>query len=576
VAIGAPLPDAQVTLKDANGKTLTATADGSGAFVFRDITGVVAPLMLKATGTAGATAYTLYSAADKVPAASAAAVVNVTPITDSVVSQTLGAISPELAFSNPATIKELNTTKLAQAKAKLVAVMKEVLTALGEDAAKVDLFTTAFAANNSGLDKLLDLVEVQVLATETGSDIRLADKSSGMASIVSSTDSQTTVKPLPKPSADLVNLNTASVRQLLASFNALTGSQGQIQSAAMRDLFDPDFLMHGLDRAAFLARFWRSDVDNILNQKMLDSVIGACEAASKVCQLTVAAQNAADVERIELPVKQGSDGKWRFYGDRSQFRFEFKPGLQAEYSVRQAVSRLSQASTGVTLWIPLESALESATVSTSNDNGRTWAKSFDLKAKPACRDRLALDDGNASNCSNFFPVNDAQAVAANDALDGGNRKFKITGTKKDGSTVSFEAKPREPLFTGSSARALLARTSLGISIGQLGSSFVAITGKPSTVQISVASGSASGTTSWAGESLDLLSRVVSVRAANALCKQAPDSPGLGISAFCDRTYDLATGRINRVALEGTDPMGRGLWVAYSTESAGESSAPLKN
>ena len=160
-AVGAPLAGAEVTLKDANGKTLSVTADANGSFVFGDISGVVAPAMIKATGTVGGQTYTLYSLASTLPDKGASGVVNVTPVTDGAVGQALGTLSPEDAFNSATAIKTIDLGKLAQVKTKLVEAVKEVLTALGKDASKVDLFATPFKADNTGLDKLLDLVTVQ-------------------------------------------------------------------------------------------------------------------------------------------------------------------------------------------------------------------------------------------------------------------------------------------------------------------------------------------------------------------------------------------------------------------------------
>ncbi len=129
-AVGAPLAGAEVTLKDANGKTLSVTADANGSFVFSDISGVVAPAMLKATGTAGGETYTLYSLASTLPDKGASGVVNVTPVTDGGVGQALGTLSPEDAFNSATAIKTIDLGKLAQVKTELVEAVKEVLTGL--------------------------------------------------------------------------------------------------------------------------------------------------------------------------------------------------------------------------------------------------------------------------------------------------------------------------------------------------------------------------------------------------------------------------------------------------------------
>ncbi len=568
-AVGAPLAGAEVTLKDANGKTLSVTADANGSFVFSDISGVVAPAMLKATGTAGGETYTLYSLASTLPDKGASGVVNVTPVTDGAVGQALGTLSPEDAFNSATAIKTIDLGKLAQVKTKLVEAVKEVLTALGNDASKVDLFATPFKADNTGLDKLLDLVTVQTLATATGSDIRLVDKSSGKALTLKATD--TVVTPLPRPSNALVQLDTSTIKQLLVRFNGLTGSKADIQSEAMKDVIDPDFLAEGLNRTAFQKNLWVSETQNALNLKLLDYKIGACDASTKVCQVTATVQDTqGGKDTYPMPLKLGSDGKWRFYGDSSPFQFDLKPVFLADYAVSGGIGTIALSTAGVNLFVPIQAGLTSVSLSESNDSGATWIKSFGLRTKAACRvNYLVLDDGNPTNCSNLQAVTDEQARAANEKIDQGLRKFKIEGTDADGKKLSFEAPSRLPLFTQASAQAALSRKKLGIDFSQWGGQSVAFTGKPDYVEFSVTLGSASGTSSWVDEAVAILEGSASVLAANALCKQAPTAP-VNSPAFpsCDQIYSVSTGSITRMFLSGRDPLGRGLWLTYRSSGSG--------
>lgn len=564
VAVGAPLPGAAVTLRDANGKELTTTADANGAYTFTDVSGLVAPIMVKATGTAGGTNYTLYSLASTVSTQQGATgVVNVTPATDSVVSQALGSQTPETVFKDPAKIKAVDATKLSEAKTKLNDALKNVLTALGHDPAKVDLITTRFEANNTGLDKLLDLVQLQTVANGTGTDIRVADKSTGAAVTISSTNTSS-VTPLATTKA-LIDLNTASIRNLIADFNKLTGSKADLQSAAMKDLFDSEFLSEGKTRDDMLKQFWTSATDNFVGGKFLDYVIGACYSqaataattAAYVCEGLATAQDPdGSQNQFSLPVRQGADGKWRAYGDRSLFQFDLKPVVQASYGVSNGSKTLISLKTGINLWIPKSTGISSAVLYASKDDGTTWTESMKLTLKSSCNnDFLSIDDGT-SDCSNFKSVSDADANTANTYMDQGQRKFKIVGKTASGDKT-FVGKFNRQLFTAVTGQSAIDRSGLGITLTELGTSSVTLLGFPNDVSAHIISGTnASGDTSWEGAALAKLKGKATVSAANASCKQ-------NAGTACDTAFNTSTGKITSLSVNGRDANGRGIWLNYA-------------
>jgi len=560
-AVGAPLPDALVTLKDANGKELTVTADSSGVYTFPNVTGVVAPIMLKATGMAGGTAYTLYSMASAVSTdKGVVGVVNVTPVTDSVVSQALGSQAPETVFGDGAKIKAIDTVKLADAKAKLTAALANVLTALGQDPAKVDLFTTQFTANNTGLDKLLDLVQVSSVMTAAGSDMRVADKSTGQATTIKAADTIATVTStaLPSPGAEQIALNTATIKTLFASFNALTGSQADLQGTAMQDLFDVDFLDGGNNRATQMAQFWKSETDNAIGFKFLDYVLGGCDAASKVCGGEATLQKAdGSRDRFALPVKQGSDGKWRAYGNQAAFDFDLKPVVKAYYTVNNGNKSLSSLATGVNLYIPA-SAGTKAILYTSNDSGSSWTPSMGLVSKSGCS-FLAIDD-QTIYCNNFKSVSDDNANAVNGYVDQGVRRFKIVLTTTAGDKT-FVGKSGKQLFTQATGQSAVDRAGLGINHTQLGTSSVTLLGSPEYVWANFVSGANGSAWSWESAALAKLKGVVTVAAANTACKSSGQNN-------CDQNFNTSTGTINSVMLSGRDATGRGVWLHHSLASTG--------
>jgi len=176
-AIGAPLAGATVTLRGANGVQRTETADSMGEFVFTDLSGLTAPAMLRATGIAGGRSHTLFSVASILPAAGGGAVANVTPLTHAVTQQVMGAdlVTAFRDFDSPA---DLNVAALNTAIERVLTVLAPSIVAVGAPAG-ASPFTTSFTANQTGLDKLLDLIEFRyasgnLTVTEKGtSNIRV-------------------------------------------------------------------------------------------------------------------------------------------------------------------------------------------------------------------------------------------------------------------------------------------------------------------------------------------------------------------------------------------------------------------
>ena len=107
-------------------ETLTQTAGADGTYTFADVSGLTAPLMLQATGTAGGTNYTLHSVLETAPASGVSGIINVSPQTDAATAQALGA-EPATVFADAAQIKTIDATKLADAKARLNAALADVL-----------------------------------------------------------------------------------------------------------------------------------------------------------------------------------------------------------------------------------------------------------------------------------------------------------------------------------------------------------------------------------------------------------------------------------------------------------------
>jgi fibronectin type 3 domain-containing protein len=154
-AAGAPL-SGTVSLKDASAtpqeKTTNIAGDGTYAI---DVTGMLAPFIIKATGSAGGTNYTLCSFSTGQGRA------NVNPLSNLAVADAGGVNDPATVYQNP------NLTMLQQIGNNLDASLsrlKSRLQALLDiyNAASIDPITGQYIANGTGMDALFDDVRITI------------------------------------------------------------------------------------------------------------------------------------------------------------------------------------------------------------------------------------------------------------------------------------------------------------------------------------------------------------------------------------------------------------------------------
>ncbi|SNS31023.1 hypothetical protein SAMN06265795_102154 [Noviherbaspirillum humi] len=147
VAVGAPMLDATITVRDANGQTATASAADDGSYGNLPVAGMTPPFTIQSCGLVGANYTCLYSVVQD------AGTANVTPLTHAALALAVGQ-DPSVLFDGAAALPSADSIKAQAAKLK---------TALGDLASKAgiadaDFATTAFSADRTGMDKLLDAV----------------------------------------------------------------------------------------------------------------------------------------------------------------------------------------------------------------------------------------------------------------------------------------------------------------------------------------------------------------------------------------------------------------------------------
>ena len=241
-ASGSPIVG-NVLVKDSTGATRSAVIGTAGAYQV-DVGGMTPPFLLQAQGLVGNRSVTMYSAAT---AADMGHTVNITPLTDLMVAMVAHA-APGTYFSG-GNFAGITDAALRDAQSLVQTQLQSVATALGLDPS-MDLRHSAFAANHSGMDAMLDLLQETPASGNSLTFTNLADGSSFTCNVAMGTFSGTLTA-----GNVLAYMNT--MQQIAGRFNALAGffAAGLPSPAntSLRSLFDQASFMHdGSNLGAFL------------------------------------------------------------------------------------------------------------------------------------------------------------------------------------------------------------------------------------------------------------------------------------------------------------------------------------
>lgn len=152
-ATGVPLTGT-VYLKDSSNpsKEISRLISSDGSYSF-DVTGLTAPFMLKAVGTANGQNYTLYSLAGT------PGVANINPLSHLAIVRANYGVDPSSLYLN------LTAAQVQTIKDALVTIIPQIKTLLQQVLAQYGVSTTDFisdkyVANHTGLDLLFDLISI--------------------------------------------------------------------------------------------------------------------------------------------------------------------------------------------------------------------------------------------------------------------------------------------------------------------------------------------------------------------------------------------------------------------------------
>jgi hypothetical protein len=337
-AIGAPLPNATVTLRDSTGRTKTTTSDDAGRFTFTEVPPSAGPVQLSASAQVGQRQVVHYAI---LPSLEADRVANVTPLTTAI--QAL--VSPTEVAA------DLDAAQLAATSVEAIRVATEqVRHVIAPLAGKLvdaswDPTATPFAADGRGADLLLDHVDVAVQedgvtvsnkmavpgidAESTGAaSVRIPKLDATATKALASRTGKSVTSGLGQVPADATD--TEGFDDLITRFTAcfavpaaqrLTGATRTTATLhdACADLAVPDYLHNGVD---FRVRWARA-----LTSPTLDTTAGMVFMRPEI-----RLRGSALPERMSVNfnfrdrdgngyttpeiIERQPDGRWKLYGSR--------------------------------------------------------------------------------------------------------------------------------------------------------------------------------------------------------------------------------------------------------------------
>lgn len=242
-----------VTLRDSATPAHTATVatDCNGNYSFSLNSSYLAPFMVSVSYTVAGTTYQLTSAGSATSInSSGQGTINITPLTDLVIANVGHDLASNI-FSNANYASLLTPAALAAGQAALDQQLAPLLTQLGLSAT-VDLLNSSFQANGTGVDALLNVLNVNVdpvtkLATITNA-LNNATVVDNLAATTPNTTPISTAGTTSATASDLQGIATA-----LQSLATQLASAPSSSSPGLVALFDAThFLLDGMNLSAFL------------------------------------------------------------------------------------------------------------------------------------------------------------------------------------------------------------------------------------------------------------------------------------------------------------------------------------
>ncbi|HUY94091.1 MAG TPA: Ig-like domain-containing protein [Terracidiphilus sp.] len=265
-AAGSPIAGVAVTLKDSAGHSSTATTGADGAYEL-NTSGFTPPFLIQVKAPSG----NLYSVSAD---ALAVTTINTNPFTDLAIRSWFSsqAVSIDTAFTTPASHAAPAVGNVQILTGAVTDMLQLWLTNAGVDTATFNLISTAFTANGSGLDLVLDESTVNPIAgkvtvtdsatnttnpTTQSSTITYNTTAGTMTVATTTTNSNgssesTSTTVVPSQTAQQAALNSI-LNTMTGMFNAINTNGSQLTAAELTPFLAADLLHDSLNQTQYAA-----------------------------------------------------------------------------------------------------------------------------------------------------------------------------------------------------------------------------------------------------------------------------------------------------------------------------------
>ena len=366
-ATGAPLINATVTLTDANGATRSTTSNASGNYTL-NVTGLVAPFVIVASGAAGDGTDTLVSVAPTAPASGNSATVNVTPLTMAIAAALDSNGDPlHLAANLASQAANITTTALNTAQTNLQSSLTNVLTALGLSPT-TNFVNGTMVANGTGADQLLDSIQVNVAPGGTaggGTTIAVKD---GNGTVTSANLHLASVAATGLALTTPVSYSIlSSAQSAISACFAVSPSASRSTASACTGLFTSDYLNNGHTVTQELTPFNDPAFDNAVAEA--PEVVYFIDTAHAIVKLVL---DLADGSRYALMTvaenSTNTGNTWKIRGDQRNY-YAFANGMAQWVNQLNASAALPSAYTsGINLYFDATAGNAASTFAANNPN----------------------------------------------------------------------------------------------------------------------------------------------------------------------------------------------------------------
>ncbi|WP_186010717.1 hypothetical protein [Burkholderia gladioli] len=335
VAVGGSVVGANITVIDATGKSITTTSDASGNYSI-SLSGLTAPLLVVASDPTGVHP-TLASVVASIPTGTSAPVVgNVTTLTTAVAALLTISGNPLELTSSGSLSSLAQSASVTAAIAKLNTALSKILPANGLNAASFDPVGTAFTANQTGADAVIDAVQVVPAPTGGTQIISSASPSNGIA--LNQSTSVSTPLTAPPASAAYLSQVMSALTQCLAG-----------TSSACSNAVDANYKENGFTTfAAAHPKIAASGV-TIGTPQTLEFFTGTGGVQEALVSIPYTTSGGVAGTEVTV-VQQTSGGAWDIIGNQQQYnvniwsylsRWQFLDTNDASYNRYEAGLNIS-------------------------------------------------------------------------------------------------------------------------------------------------------------------------------------------------------------------------------------------